>query len=111
MYLHLMLHLLHHLLHSDSLSLVLAVDLLFNMLLNVHIIEGTDDLAHSLELVNSLPEFLELVILNQALTLVEVKDKGLELVLLYSIIIRQVVLEVPGDLGSKYGKKLVDKKS
>lgn len=109
MYLHLVLHLLHHFLHPDCLSFVLAVDLLFDVFLHVHIIEGANHLAHIFELVDSLPELLELVILDEALTLVEVKDEWLELVLLDPLVIRQVVLKVSGDLSSKFRKKLEHK--
>jgi hypothetical protein len=59
MNLQLSLHLMHHLLHPDRLPLILTMNLLFHVLLNIHIIQRTHNLTHLIKLVNGWPEFFE----------------------------------------------------
>ena len=61
--LHLLLHLLHHLLHTHSLSFVFTMNLLFNLLLNIHVFHGSRNSNHSLKVVHSFPEFFKGMIL------------------------------------------------
>lgn len=100
MNLHLVLHLLHHLLHSDGLSFILSMDLFFDMLLDIHIVESTDDLTHVLKVINGFPEFFELVVLDQLLSLVKVENERFQLILEDPLVVSKFVLEVAGDLGA-----------
>ena len=62
--LHLLLHLLHHLLHAHCLPFIFSVDLLFDVLLDIHVVEGALYRHHALELVHSFPELFERMIFD-----------------------------------------------
>ena len=95
-----MLHLLHHLLHPDGLPLILSMDLLFDMLLHIHIIQSADNLAHVLKVVHCLPELFELVVLYQLLSLVKVENERFQLILVDPFVVSKFVLEVAGDFSA-----------
>ena len=96
--LHLVLHLLHHLLHPDGLPLILSMNLFFDMLLHIHIVESTDDLPHVLKVIYCFPDFFELVVFDQLLSLVKVENERFQLILENPLVVSELVLEVAGDL-------------
>jgi len=99
--LHLLLHLLHHLLHAHGLPFVFSMNLLFNLLLNIHIFNCSLYWNHSLEVVYSFPEFFECLILYQFLTFVNIQHEWFQFKLeeLFAIFI--FVNKVTWDFRSK----------
>jgi len=102
-----MLHLLHHLLHPDSLTLILSMYLLLDVLLHIHVVESPNYLAHVFKVINCFPKLFELMIFDKLLAFIEVEDERFQLKLVDPfIIIIEFVLKVSGDLSSEINRIL-----
>ena len=70
----LFLHLLHHFLDSKCLSLIFALDLSFDLLLKIDFVYySTIGLSKLFELLKSFPEFFEIMVLDQFLSLYQIQ--------------------------------------
>lgn len=68
------------------------MDLTLYMLLYIHVIQTTHNLAHSVKIVNGFPEFAECQIFDKFLTFLEIKVEGFNLNLEDFVFVRFFIL-------------------